>query len=152
MKIFHINNLVNRAMARSNGGFPRTQGTILRILSKHGGMSQKDLAACLQVSNPSISQIITKMEESGLVKRNMGDLDSRYSLVEATQKGKEVAMDLWKTSENSLNVVFAALSDAEKQQLSELLSKIILSLDDGKELRIHDFCEKCGLCTQSYEN
>jgi DNA-binding MarR family transcriptional regulator len=115
-------------------------------------MSQKDLGACLQVSGPSISQLITKLEENELVKRNMGDKDFRYSLVEVTEKGKEVAINLWKTSEISLNAVFSTITDAEKQCLSELLSKIIFSLDDGKDLRIHEFCEKCGLCTQSYES
>jgi DNA-binding MarR family transcriptional regulator len=152
MKMFHINNLVNRTLARNNGGFPRTQGTILRILSKHGSMPQKDLAACLQVSGPSISQLISKMEENELVKRKAGEKDARFSLVEVTQKGKEIAAELWKTSETSLNAVFTTISDAEKQHLSELLSKIIFSLDDGKDLKIHDFCEKCGLCTQSYES
>ncbi|MDR2401111.1 MAG: MarR family transcriptional regulator [Deferribacteraceae bacterium] len=151
MKIIHVYNLANRTMAQSNGRFPRTQGTILKILSKHGNMPQKDLAACLQVSGPSVSQLITKMEKNGLVKRNEGEIDGRFSLVTATKKGKNVVVNLRKTSENSLNELFNALTDAEKGQFSELLSKIIFSLGEGKEMKIHNFCEKCGLCTQSYE-
>jgi DNA-binding MarR family transcriptional regulator len=150
MKIIHVYNVTNRALAQSNGRFPRTQGTILKILAKHGNMPQKDIAACLQVSGPSISQLITKMENQGLVERSGGEKDKRYSLVKTTKKGREAAAALHKRSEKSLNKVFVCLSDAEKQELSALLSKVIFSLEDGKETKIHDFCEKCGLCTQSY--
>jgi DNA-binding MarR family transcriptional regulator len=152
MKIIHIYNLTNRALAQNNGRFPRTQGIILKILAKHGNMSQKDIAACLQVSGASISQLITKMENKGLVKRSGGESDGRFSLVEATKKGKEVVSALRKTSESSLNEVFTSLSESEKQQLSLLLAKVIFSLEDGKEVKLHNFCEKCGLCTQSYDS
>jgi DNA-binding MarR family transcriptional regulator len=150
MKIIHTYNLVNRTMEKSNGRFPRTQGMILKILSKHGGMPQKDLAACLQVSEPSVSQLITKMAAGGYIQRGENDKDKRLSLIETTPEGKTAALKLQESSEAGLNALFSSLSDEEKEQFSILLSKVISDLDNEKDRCVHSFCEKCGLCTQGY--
>jgi DNA-binding MarR family transcriptional regulator len=150
MKVTHIYNLVNRTMEKSSGRFPRTQGKILKILSKHGGMHQKDLAACLQVSEPSVSQLITKMVAGGYITRRGNEKDKRLSLIEATPEGIEAAFNLLESSEAGLKALFSSLSDAEKEQFSELLSKVISDLDREKDRSVHSFCEKCGLCAQGY--
>jgi DNA-binding MarR family transcriptional regulator len=150
MKITHIYNLVNRTMEKTSGRFPRTQGKILKILTKHGGMHQKDLAACLQVSEPSVSQLITKMVAGGYITRRGNEKDKRLSLIEATPEGTAAALNLLESSKAGLNALFSSLSDAEKEQFSELLSKVISDLDSEKNRSVHSFCEKCGLCTQGY--
>jgi DNA-binding MarR family transcriptional regulator len=152
MKVIHIHNLVNRTMEKSSGRFPRTQGTILKILSKHGGMPQKDLAACLQVSEPSVSQIVTKMVAGGYITRRENEKDKRLALVETTPEGTAAALNLLESSEVGLDAAFSSLSDAEKEQFSILLSKVISDLDNEKDRRVHSFCEKCGLCTQGYRS
>jgi DNA-binding MarR family transcriptional regulator len=150
VQLNHLNNLIQLIFTQYFSTTPRSQGILLRILNKHGTLPQKSLAACLQISHAALSELVTKLEARKLVKRLVSKSDRRLSMVELTGKGRLEAEKLTSIAQNAMDTLFQACSDEEKELFSKLCSKIIFSLDDGKTRSTHDFCEECGLCTQSY--
>ena len=103
--------------------FGSTQDRIIRILDENGGtMGQKALQELLHVQPGSVSEILAKMEEKGLIERTRSEDDRRASLIRLTTDAK------LSETEGGL---FGKLSEEEKETLKSILEKI-LSGDDGK--------------------
>ena len=97
--------------------FGSTQDRIIRILDENGGtMGQKALQELLRVQPGSISEILAKMEEKGLISRSRDDEDKRASLITLQT---EALPDSDETS------CFSVLSEEEKETLRCLLQKVL---------------------------
>ena len=123
-----------------SGPGSRAQAQVLQILQDEGRTSQKDLQARLQVQSGSISELITKLEQRGLLLRTRDEADRRKVLLELTEAGAARAALMREASR--IPVQYAALSDAELAALSQLLDKVIQGWkEDGvpeAELRTPD--------------
>ena len=105
--------------------FGSTQDRIVRILDENGGtMNQKSLQMLLDVKPGSISEILTKMEEKGLVERSRNDDDRRAALI--TLKAENI-------DKEERPSFFMMLSEEEKQNLKAILQKV---LDEGREKEV----------------
>ena len=99
--------------------FGSTQDRIIRILDENGGtMGQKALQELLRVRPGSISEILAKMEEKGLISRSRDEDDKRAALI-------TLNADVRPETEQ-LNF-FAALTAEEQAALKELLKKVLAS-------------------------
>ena len=99
--------------------FGSTQDRIIRILDENGGtMGQKALQELLRVRPGSISEILAKMEEKGLISRSRDEDDKRAAII-------TLSADVRPETEQ-LNF-FAALTEAEQAALKELLKKVLAS-------------------------
>ncbi len=97
--------------------FGSTQDRIIRILDENGGtMGQKALQELLHVQPGSISEILAKMEEKGLIERTRSEDDRRASLI-------RLSTDAVLSDENS--GLFAKLDEAEKETLRAILEKLL---------------------------
>jgi len=95
--------------------FGSTQDRIIRILDENGGtLSQKSLQRLLDVKPGSISEILSKMEDKGLVSRDRSNEDHRASLITLSEE----AFDLEKPAS-----FFDVLTEEEKQSLKTILKK-----------------------------
>ncbi|MBQ1625030.1 MAG: MarR family transcriptional regulator [Erysipelotrichaceae bacterium] len=102
--------------------FGMSQDRIIAILKENGGtMSQRTLQRLLDIKPGSISEILSKMEEKGLIERSKDDEDKRASLI--TLISEEEAME-------ERPSFFEMLSEEEKESLKAILNKI---LDSRKE-------------------
>ena len=64
--------------------FGMSQDRIIAILKENGGtMSQRTLQRLLDIKPGSISEILSKMEEKGLIERSKDDEDKRASFMDA---------------------------------------------------------------------
>lgn len=113
-----------RAGGRPGGA--RSQGRVLRLLSKSSPSSQKELAYLLGIRSQSLAELISKLEAAGLVTRRPDPNDRRTSLVDLTDAGRAAAVDI---SEETPNDPFAVLEAADQQQLAELLDKVIEGME-----------------------
>jgi DNA-binding MarR family transcriptional regulator len=108
----------------------RSQATLLRLLILNDGLAQREIVDELDVQPSSASVLIDKLAEDGLVRREGDTADKRSVKVFITDAGKahyeQTAADHAKNSEE----LFAGLSDAEQEQLSTLLDKLITSLKE----------------------
>ncbi len=102
--------------------FGMSQDRIIAILKENGGtMSQRTLQRLMDIKPGSISEILSKMEEKGLIERNRDDEDKRASLVRLISEEEAV---------EERPSFFEMLSEEEKESLKMILNKI---LDSRKE-------------------
>jgi DNA-binding PadR family transcriptional regulator len=64
---------------------------ILRILLERGDMTQREMMGLLQVKSSSMSVILGKMEEKGMISRKPNENDRRTVDVSLTQLGRQTA-------------------------------------------------------------
>ncbi len=64
------------------------QAFCLRTLARHDGMVQRDLAAALHVSRPTVTAMLQRMERDGMVRRAPDETDQRISRVYLTDEGR----------------------------------------------------------------
>ena len=99
--------------------FGSTQDRIIRILDENGGtMGQKALQELLRVRPGSISEILAKMEEKGLISRSRDKDDRRAALI---------TLNAEVHSETERQNIFAVLTAEEQADLKELLKKVLAS-------------------------
>ena len=80
---------VHHKMRRLHDG-KSSQSRILIVLREHEGMTQKELTDHLHVQPGSASEILSKMEQSGLITRTPNQSDQRTMDIFLTEKGMPV--------------------------------------------------------------
>ncbi|MBQ3273526.1 MAG: MarR family transcriptional regulator [Solobacterium sp.] len=99
--------------------FGSTQDRIIRVLDENGGtMGQKSLQELLRVRPGSISEILAKMEEKGLISRSRDEGDRRAALI---------TLNAEVHPETERQNIFAVLTEEEQADLKELLKKVLAS-------------------------
>jgi DNA-binding MarR family transcriptional regulator len=86
-------------------GLSRTHWRILAYLFRDPGMSQTELAKCLELERMTVGLALDKMEENGLVERHRSPTDRRMQLVYALPK----AMDLLPELRRKADATYAEL-------------------------------------------
>jgi DNA-binding MarR family transcriptional regulator len=107
----------------------RGQNRVLVILAKEGTLIQSQLAEIMDIRPSSMTELLSKLEERGLITRTPDEKDKRVTNVSITDEGKKAIADDDST-DDMLNEIFAGLSDEELTQLSELMDKLNGSLKD----------------------
>jgi DNA-binding MarR family transcriptional regulator len=103
-------------------GVSAPQVKVMHILAQaDGAMTLSDLASATVRELNSISTLTSRMQKKGLVERvrKPGE-DKAY--VTLTEKGKDIYNNT--VTEQSIYLIYDALSDEEKRQLSVLLEKL----------------------------
>lgn len=101
-----------------------SQKRVLIILKEHGSMTQRELTRCLGIQPGSVSEVIGKLEASGLISRTPGQTDRRTADIHLTEAGEIQAHDAYIRREERHQQMFVALSDEEKNSLLSLLEKV----------------------------
>lgn len=99
------------------------QGAILSALGEHGPCSQKDLAEYRHVSAATISVMLRRMENNGLVARSAGE-DGKSNLISLTDQGKRVYTQLNSEMLGEPERVFAGLSQSDRQAAERIFRTI----------------------------
>lgn len=90
MRAFHASNREVVARVRQNGLLPG-QPKILEYLDEHGSCTQKQLGEGCALDKSSITGLLTRMDQQGLVRKQTADDDRRVSLVCLTEEGRRQA-------------------------------------------------------------
>ena len=93
----------------------RAQSGILFALHQEDSMSQKELAKRLNVTPPSITSMIKKMEQEGYITRKADEQDQRVMRLTLAQKGKDCIDYVIKTAEKLEEIVFEGMTAEEKK-------------------------------------
>ena len=105
-------------------GLSPGQPKILRCLATFGPSSQRTLADYCEVDPSAICRILDNMESKGFLSRKTSNSDRRAEEISLTKKGFET-FEKWERQCIELeNKMLAGISEKEKQNLSELLSKV----------------------------
>jgi DNA-binding MarR family transcriptional regulator len=120
-KMMHLNRqILLRMTAVDQGGRPGRAG-VLRVLSKNAGVSQRELAGCLHVSPPTVTAMLQKMEQDGLVERwNDGD-DQRVTRIRLTTEGRRLSDGLSADYGRYVGSTIGSMTEADRVELARLL-------------------------------
>ena len=98
---------------------------ILTLLSEHPNMLQKELQDTLQIQSGSLSEVIIKLEEAGLVEKGKCEKDGRQWTINLTEKGKLQAQRLKTEYNEKVLKMTECLSPEQLDVLNELLSTML---------------------------
>lgn len=108
----------------------RGQGRILKLILASGGeMTQGELQEKLGTQPGSVSEIVSKLVNRGMLTREKDEEDKRKVVLRLTEHGREKAEHCHGEDRNK--DVFGALSDEEKETFKSLLEKLLK--DDKNE-------------------
>ena len=117
---FH-RNTVEKSM--NEIGLHSGQIFILISLWKDDGQTQVELSKNLQISPPTVYNMVTRMAELDLVKLNKCEKDARAMRVHLTEKGQSLQKSAEKQWEKLEKTVFEGWAETEKMMFSLLLKK-----------------------------
>jgi DNA-binding MarR family transcriptional regulator len=96
----------------------------LKILARHDGMSQRDLADKLNLSRPWITKMLQSMEKAGVVARRADDQDQRLTRVYLTPVGRAREAELRAVWAEYLSETVGSLSEDERIQFEHLIRRL----------------------------
>ena len=107
-----------------------SQKRILIIVDQAGGMTQRELTRMLGIKPGSASEVIRKLELSGLLARTPNETDRRTSNIVLTGAGRAAAEWTRNQRKKRHDQMFGCLSDEEKDTLLRLLERVNADWDD----------------------
>ena len=131
----HLISLAARGFARLSEarlkplGFGVGHLPVLIALQEGRADTQRDLARFAKIEQPSMAQMLVRMERDGLIKREPSDTDGRSSRITLTSVAQDRLPDacvaLFEGNREALN----GFTDDEVAQLTTLLTRLITNLD-----------------------
>lgn len=128
-------NMASRAFSRLGErrvkalGFNIGQLPVLYLLRNGAQMSQKDLAKFAKIEQPSMAQMLARMERDGLIRRTPDPADGRSSLVTLTELAVERLPAARQALEEGRANMLAGFSDDEVKSLVHLMRRLNQNLD-----------------------
>lgn len=113
--------------ARPVGDLTVTQLSALTSLKLAGALTPRELADIERVQPPTMTKIVAKLEERGLVQRTPHPTDGRQVILAATEGGRAVLDQFERARNEWLAHRLAELTEAERdtlQQAAEILQQI----------------------------
>lgn len=98
---------------------------VLKMLADVGPCSQQTLSAELRIDRSMMVGIVDALEDAGHVRRKPNPEDRRAYAVTITAAGRRVLAKAEKSVPAFLDETFAALTSAERVQLTRLLGKLL---------------------------
>jgi DNA-binding MarR family transcriptional regulator len=97
------------------GGLSAASSMVLSRLTRLGAVRLTELARAEGVSQPNMTQLVTRMERAGLVRRVADVSDGRGVLVEVTDTGIEVFRRRRAERAHALDLLMHELTEREQQ-------------------------------------
>lgn len=121
--------VTHRVMKRAKSKYQefdlnRSQASILFTLHQHSAMSQKELASSLNMTPPSITSAIQKMEREGYITRKPDEADQRIMRLALTEKGESCIQNVKKVAAEMSSLIFRGMSPEEIMLFRRLLMQI----------------------------
>jgi DNA-binding MarR family transcriptional regulator len=113
--------------ARPVGDLTGTQLSALTSLEFAGALTPRELAEAERVRPPTMTKIVAKLEERGLVQRTPHPTDGRQVILSATERGREVLAQFERQRNEWLARRLAALTPEERDALrraAEILHRV----------------------------
>ena len=98
------------------------------------GVNQKQLAERADINASSTSEVVSRLEDDGYLVRQIDPNDRRATILKLTEMGQVRAEEVRNEREGFLDHLFAALSEEEKQTLSDILDKLIVRPETDRQI------------------
>src|SRR5512141_17366 len=123
-----IARLARRLRQQDHTGLGPTMTATLASIAKHDGPTHGELAAIEQVSPPTITAVVDKLEKLGLVTRQTDPTDRRVTRVRVTPTGVDQLDEVRNRRTSWLAFRLTALTADERRRLADaadVLAKLV---------------------------
>ncbi|GAA2597956.1 hypothetical protein GCM10010435_91660 [Winogradskya consettensis] len=105
----------------------RSDFAVLAALAEYGSLSQAEIGRRLGLDRNNVNGIVTRLEHDNRIERSVDPADRRRNIVVATAAGLAYLGELEATAAEVQDELLAALDGTEREQLRQLLEKVLLS-------------------------
>ncbi|MYZ08145.1 MarR family transcriptional regulator [Streptomyces sp. SID2999] len=112
------------------GGLSTAASSALGRLGREGPQRLTELARAENATQPNMTQLVTRMERAGLVRRVADRTDGRGVLVEVTELGEEVFRERRAERAEALGQLVAELSEPERQAVRVALPALARAIQE----------------------
>jgi MarR family transcriptional regulator, transcriptional regulator for hemolysin len=112
-------------------GLAVAQVPVFGSIKNLGPLSQKRLAKLLHVEQPTMAQLLARMERDGLIERKPDPADGRSSLLSLTPLAMRKAAPARELLMAGSRVAFKDFSPAEMATLTRLLKRVLANLEEA---------------------
>ncbi|MGW0465097.1 MarR family winged helix-turn-helix transcriptional regulator [Streptomyces sp. NPDC003027] len=117
-----------RAALGVSGLHPRHAMTLMQLAP--GAMSQRELAAAMEIDPSQLVAVLNELEGEGLAERRRDPADRRRHIVKITDAGAAALQRVEAAVSEAERELFADLSEAEKALLRGLLDRVSVEKGD----------------------
>ena len=107
----------------------REQSHLLLLIAENDGVIQRDLAVEMDVRPSSMTEMLAKMEQLGLIRREQDEKDQRVMHIFLTEQGKIAAEESKKSNAQLTERLFDGLSAEEMEEMLHLTEKLTAHLN-----------------------
>ena len=136
---FHYLSMANHMMVQKklmeqlkDTGLTLGQQKVLDYLKDHDGASQKEIAAGCLIEAGSLTSILNRMEEKGLIERKMLNGNRRTFHIFMTESGKKNQKLVEETFEKIEETALNNVSEEEQKVFMEIFLRIYRNLAEIK--------------------
>ena len=136
---FHYLSMANHMMVQKklmeqlkDTGLTLGQPKVLDYLKDHDGASQKEIAAGCLIEAGSLTSILNRMEEKGLIERKMLNGNRRTFHIFMTESGKKNQKLIEETFEKIEETALNNISEEEQKVFMEIFHRIYRNLAEIK--------------------
>ena len=136
---FHYLSMANHMMVQKklmeqlkDTGLTLGQPKVLDHLKDHDGASQKEIAAGCLIEAGSLTSILNRMEEKGLIERKMLNGNRRTFHIFMTESGKKNQKLVEETFEKIEETALNNISEEEQKVFMEIFHRIYRNLAEIK--------------------
>jgi DNA-binding MarR family transcriptional regulator len=125
---------LNRRLRQTRpvGELTQNQISVLTSLELAGALTPRELAEAERVAPPTMTKVLAKLEERGLLQRTPHPTDGRQVILSATEEGRAVIAEQQRAKDQWLTRMLAGLPAAEREVLAraaEILTRISRTSD-----------------------
>ncbi len=111
--------------------FNGAQGRILYILWQGDGLTISQISAQTSLANTTLTSMLDRMEQSGLIRRSPSPTDRRALLIHLTDKAQALRQDYDRISQRMNELYYLGFTEAEILQFEGYLTRVLNNLQGG---------------------
>ncbi|MCJ8156037.1 MarR family winged helix-turn-helix transcriptional regulator [Sphingomonas sp. LaA6.9] len=105
-------------------GVTRSQWTVIAVVARRPGVTQRIIANALEISEASAGRLIDRLCADGVLERRAKDDDRRAHAIFLTEAGQAITSQLAGIARVNEDAAFAGFSEDDLQRLNELLDAL----------------------------
>jgi DNA-binding MarR family transcriptional regulator len=125
--------LARRLRQEAGADLSPSQTAALATIERHGPLTPSEVAVRERVQRPTVTRVLARLEEAGLVERTADPADRRSSLVRATEEGRALLAVLRNRKDAYLAQRLDELDDADREVLEQAAAIFEHMLKEGGE-------------------
>ena len=125
--------MARRLRQEAGAGLSPSLTAALATVERHGPLTPSELALRERVQRPTVTRVLARLEESGLLTRAADPADRRSSLVSVSDEGRELLAVMRTRKDAFLAQRLSALDEDDREALARAAAILERMLQDGGE-------------------